>query len=198
LPDTPTVTLRESARQALISSLDQNARNMKPRFSKDGTVAWVAMADDEDPLTDDEVQALRDDFDEAFPRGYFTDEVDAPAAPHKARGAAKACLGCGIAVPYGEGNRCKECRSAKNRAARGDRKYNARWDHFREFFLRHHPACYDCSEEERNNQPATGSLMAKHVHHLIKPGVRPDLEFMESNCMGLCARHHSIRTKRGE
>jgi hypothetical protein len=71
-------------------------------------------------------------------------------------------------------------------AARG---YDAAWRRFRKWFLAQlaHMVCEDC-----------GKRPSVHVHHKKKVQDFPELRLRESNCRGLCAGCHAIRTLRGE
>lgn len=70
-------------------------------------------------------------------------------------------------------------------AARG---YDAQWRRFRLSYLRRHPLCVECLEQQR-------AVEAVHVDHVIaleKGGAKYD----ESNLQGLCPHHHSVKTCR--
>lgn len=106
---------------------------------------------------------------------------DAPQTP---------CLqpgGCpGYAVRNG---RCAAhaVQSDHNGRKTAERGYDAVWRRFRVWFVARHPVCEDC-----------GRMPTKEVHHKQKLADHPELRCVESNCLGLCKRCHSIRTKRGE
>lgn len=55
--------------------------------------------------------------------------------------------------------------------------------------------CHDCANEGRKYEVHSRPL---HLHHLEKVSLRPDLQFVPTNCVFLCHRHHSLRTARGE
>lgn len=71
------------------------------------------------------------------------------------------------------------------------RGYGRRWQRFREWYLAAHPLCVDCGERVQ-------VVEATQVHHIVKVAVRPDLQYVEENCMGLCESCHSVRTGRNE
>lgn len=73
------------------------------------------------------------------------------------------------------------------RGTAAERGYDALWRRFRTMFIARHPVCEDC-----DRQPT------REVHHIKKLAEHPELRLVESNCMGLCTRCHSIRTNRGE
>ena len=78
-----------------------------------------------------------------------------------------------------------------NRGSAHARGYTRAWAVIRKAFLQRSPLCHDCGREKPPRvEPAT------EVHHLVKlaEGGTHD----ESNLLGLCKRHHSIRTARGE
>ena len=82
-------------------------------------------------------------------------------------------------------------READQRESAYRRGYDKRWARFRARYLREHPLCVDCLAEHRMT-PAT------EVHHIRKLVEHPEIKYAEDNLMGLCHRHHSIRTARGE
>jgi 5-methylcytosine-specific restriction enzyme A len=71
------------------------------------------------------------------------------------------------------------------------RGYDKRWAAFRQAYLADHPLCRDCDAEGH-------VTAAAEVHHIKKLRDRPDLQYEEANLLGLCKRHHSARTARGE
>lgn len=75
------------------------------------------------------------------------------------------------------------------------RGYDRRWERFREAYLREYPLCEDCLKQ---TLPGESPQPATEVHHIRKLAEHPELKYVKSNLMGLCHRHHSIRTARGE
>jgi 5-methylcytosine-specific restriction protein A len=71
------------------------------------------------------------------------------------------------------------------------RGYDRQWSAFRGAYLAAHPLCADCEAEGR-------TTAAAEVHHIVKVAVDPSKKLEESNVLGLCKRHHSMRTARGE
>lgn len=87
---------------------------------------------------------------------------------------------------------CCSCIRATDRqrgtaAARG---YDGTWQQFRRYFLNTNPICRDCEADGASRLAS----QVHHIHKLADGGARLDPE----NCMGLCHRHHSIRTAKGE
>src|ERR1017187_1324822 len=71
------------------------------------------------------------------------------------------------------------------------RGYDRQWRNWRLWYLQRHPLCSDCE--------AIGLVkLAEEVHHKVKLVMRPDLQFIEANCMPLCKAHHTIRTNQGQ
>ncbi len=79
----------------------------------------------------------------------------------------------------------------RERGSSTARGYDAVWQRFRTWFIGRHPLCVDC--QEQNALTAT-----TEVHHVKKLAEYPALRLVESNCLGLCAACHAIRTRRGE
>ena len=71
------------------------------------------------------------------------------------------------------------------------RGYDYAWRKFRLAYLRQHPLCEDCLEQNIVT-PAT------EPHHLIKLRKAPDRKYDESNLRALCKPCHRVRTARGE
>jgi 5-methylcytosine-specific restriction protein A len=83
----------------------------------------------------------------------------------------------------------------EHRGSAYSRGYNGRWDRFRTRYLREHPLCADCLEDPL---PGLPPQPATEIHHVKKLRDFPDLKYKNSNLRGLCKRHHSMRTARGE
>ena len=66
-----------------------------------------------------------------------------------------------------------------------------RWLKWRAWFLATYPLCADCAERGK-------ATAATEVHHVVKRKADPDRAFDETNCKGLCASCHAVRTNRGE
>lgn len=88
------------------------------------------------------------------------------------------------------------------------RGYSADWTRCRSAFIAKHPLCADCMEEQAEyekaviagrNLPLVMPVVqpTAEVHHIQKVRDRPDLRLTESNLMGLCAVHHTRRTRKG-
>jgi 5-methylcytosine-specific restriction protein A len=76
------------------------------------------------------------------------------------------------------------------RGSAAERGYDADWRRARAHHLASHPFCVDCISDGRPE-------IAAEVHHVVRlrsGGERLD----QANLMSLCARHHAIRTRRGE
>jgi 5-methylcytosine-specific restriction enzyme A len=72
------------------------------------------------------------------------------------------------------------------------RGYNYQWQQARAMFLVEHPLCVDCQKEGRAG-------VATEVDHIIPH--RGDMNLFwasETNWQGLCKRHHSAKTARGQ
>jgi len=72
------------------------------------------------------------------------------------------------------------------------RGYNYRWQQARAFFLAEHPLCVDCEKEGRVG-------VATEVDHIVPH--RGDMALFwasETNWQGLCKRHHSAKTAKGQ
>ena len=85
--------------------------------------------------------------------------------------------------------------SKERRGSSRQRGYDKRWEKFRAAYLRERPLCVDCLVKPfpgESPQPAT------EVHHIRKLRDYPKLKYAEDNLMGLCHRHHSVRTAKGE
>lgn len=71
----------------------------------------------------------------------------------------------------------------------------ARWKHpiwgLRTQVLRDNPLCIECEAEHK-------VVIATDVHHKVKPGTDQVRFFDRQNLEGLCARHHSAHTAKGE
>ena len=105
------------------------------------------------------------------------------------RRSGEACDRCGKG---GKANRREQQR--QHDAARGTRTqrgYDNRWLAFAKQYLNENPLCVDCESEG-----IVGG--ATEVHHKRKLRDNPELKYEPSNLAGLCKRHHSERTARGE
>jgi 5-methylcytosine-specific restriction protein A len=101
--------------------------------------------------------------------------------------------GCPARVPYG---RCPTHARVQDKSRPNvdqRRLYRtARWRRLRQQVLTDMDAlCHECYTEGRV-EPATD------VHHKTKPQGNVELFFERSNLQGLCRRHHSAHTGRGE
>jgi 5-methylcytosine-specific restriction protein A len=81
--------------------------------------------------------------------------------------------------------------SETERKSARERGYTWAWEKLRAAWLREHPLCVECQKEGRV-EPATV------VDHVIPH--RGDMArfWDETNLAGLCARHHNLKTGRGE
>lgn len=79
----------------------------------------------------------------------------------------------------------------KYRGSARERGYDKTWERLRKMYLREHPLCEDCLEEEKI-EPAT------EVHHKQKVKDHPELRLVKSNLRALSKECHSKRTARGE
>ena len=61
---------------------------------------------------------------------------------------------------------------------------SARWQRFRNSFKKRHPLCWLCEQEGRVEPVA-------QVHHIQSLRKRPDLAYVEYNCVSLCEYHHN-------
>jgi len=88
--------------------------------------------------------------------------------------------------------RCSQHASQRERyrGTRQERGYTQQWVDYREVFLSTHSLCVDCLANGRSES----ATQVHHIHKLRDGG--PKCE--DSNCMALCARCHSRRTRRGE
>jgi 5-methylcytosine-specific restriction protein A len=77
------------------------------------------------------------------------------------------------------------------RGSSTQRGYNYQWQQARAMFLVEHPLCVDCEKEGRVS-PAT------EVDHIIPHRGDKSLFWKADNLQGLCKRHHSTKTARGE
>lgn len=95
---------------------------------------------------------------------------------------------------YGAEKR-KERRREYDKSRKSEREFywSERWRKFRRWFLMQpeNVCCKDCEREGR-------SVPAVEVHHEQKRRDNPEAAFDAEACMGLCKRHHSARTARGE
>lgn len=105
--------------------------------------------------------------------------------------APKTLCHCGGFKTNGKCNRCNTYRG-KHQQTTKERGYGHDWRKFREMMLANGEAiCRDCQAEGL----VTPSV---ELHHKIKIRDRPDLRLEPTNVMGLCLRHHQIRSARGE
>jgi len=113
---------------------------------------------------------------------------------------------CGALVVRGK---CEACKGKRASATR--RGYGYKWRLFREEFLlelavsqgRPEAECEDCREQAAKMLEPRLRRFAKvnkatDVHHVKKVRDYPHLQFVKSNCRGLCGECHKIRTGRGE
>ena len=92
---------------------------------------------------------------------------------------------------YCETHRAEARTYERHRGSAHSRGYDREWEAFRAQYLKRHPLCVDCMS-------AVAYEPAREVHHIKKLRDYPKLKYAESNLMGLCHEHHSIRTARGE
>ena len=77
----------------------------------------------------------------------------------------------------------------QRRGSASARGYGRAWRKLREYTLTRDPLCHDCTSE--------GFIaLAEHLHHPHK--ISDGGAVLTSNTIPLCARHHNIRTRRGE
>lgn len=67
----------------------------------------------------------------------------------------------------------------------------ARWKRLRGQVLRDNPLCVECQQEQR-------VTLATDVHHRVRHEGDVNKFFNRALLEGLCARHHSMRTAKGE
>lgn len=74
-----------------------------------------------------------------------------------------------------------------------DRRFygSNRWRDFRAWFLMRNPLCVECKKEGR-------IVTANQLDHIKPRKTHPELAFEETNCQGLCRRHHGQKTRRGQ
>ena len=107
-------------------------------------------------------------------------------------------------APKTIGQKLRGTKRADDRVSAARRGYGRRWAEFRAALYterlieaaqhgRH--MCEDCEAE---GKPHFSGAHRYELHHLRKVSDRPDLMYEQSNCVFLCKRHHSQRTKRGE
>lgn len=77
------------------------------------------------------------------------------------------------------------------RGSASARGYDYQWQKYRESYLRAHPLCQDCLDQNR-------TAAATDVHHMAKASENPELFYEPTNHRALCKACHSKRTKRGE
>jgi len=75
----------------------------------------------------------------------------------------------------------------KERGSSTQRGYGRRWGRRRARYLREHPLCVICLEEER-------TTAATIVDHVIPPRGDPELFWDENNWQSLCKFHHDQKT----
>ena len=83
----------------------------------------------------------------------------------------------------------------EQRGSARQRGYDRQWQQFRVRYLREHPLCEDCLVQPFPGEPPQP---ATEVHHEKKLKDFPELKYDKKYLHGLCHRHHSIRTARGE
>tara|TARA_Y100000310_G_C20571564_1_gene758299 strand:- start:754 stop:1065 length:312 start_codon:yes stop_codon:yes gene_type:complete len=94
---------------------------------------------------------------------------------------------CGGIVIDGKCNRCEGGKRKKT----GERGYGWDWQRFRSWYLSEFPLCEDCTSEGY-------TTVADELHHKVKIVNAPERRLDPENVMGLCGKHHDIRTARGE
>lgn len=107
------------------------------------------------------------------------------SAPH-------ACQQPGCPNKIRHGAYCDQHRRRRAQQRRHDHHelafYNtARWRRFCAWFKARHPLCERCKKQGRLTP-------TEHVDHVIPRSERPDLEYDEGNCQGLCRSCHSTKT----
>jgi 5-methylcytosine-specific restriction protein A len=68
--------------------------------------------------------------------------------------------------------------------------YTAQWKALREDVLNANPLCVDCQAEGRVSR-------ATEIDHIVRHQGQAEAFFDRANVQGLCASHHSMKTRRG-
>ena len=68
--------------------------------------------------------------------------------------------------------------------------YDGAWRKLRDWYIRQHPLCEDCLEEDIVN------CLHLDVDHIIPIRVRPDLRLAATNLRTRCRMHHRRKTER--
>jgi 5-methylcytosine-specific restriction protein A len=77
----------------------------------------------------------------------------------------------------------------RRRPTAPERGYDSRWRKLRTWYIKRHPLCEDCWDEE-------GVVNARdiEVDHIIPIKVRPDLRLEATNLRSRCRSHHQRKT----
>lgn len=100
-------------------------------------------------------------------------------------------LGCPTLTDGGWCDQHNPERFNDDRESACKRGYDRRWRKWRRWYLTRHPLCVDCQAQGR-------ITAAEQVHHIMKVAEHPTMQYVEDNCMSLCAPCHAIRSGRGE
>lgn len=86
--------------------------------------------------------------------------------------------------------RQEQPRPADDRPSACERGYDARWRKARLDHLRKHPLCVQCAADGIVEAATVVDHVERHAGDMVK--------FWQSRWQSLCARHHNIKTGRGE
>lgn len=96
--------------------------------------------------------------------------------------------GCSKLIPYGQRYCDKHApEHASDRVGAAGRGYDARWRRESKRFLKAHPLCVRCLEEQR-------TVKATVVDHIVPHRGNMELFWDRSNWQPLCKQHHDKKT----
>src|SRR4051794_12488082 len=98
----------------------------------------------------------------------------------------KALQPCPVCGKASDGTCCRQEQSRHHHLYN-----NARWRKARKHFLAANPLCEDCLANGK-------TTLSEDVHHTVRHGGNLEVFWDMSLWQGLCHRHHTQRTNRGE